>query len=64
MPLPDCLKEQDGGGYRHVERVEAPQHGDADMRIGSASPLVSESRRFCAHDDGGTLGHGRVVVEA
>ena len=41
--LTDGFEKEDGGRDGDVERVHAPQHGDADMGIGCLTPLVGES---------------------
>ena len=64
LSLSDGLKEQNGSRDRDIERVQATQHRDADMGIGSTPPLVGKSRRFRTHDDGRSLRHRGVIVEA
>ena len=62
VPLADGLEEEDGGGDGDVERVEAAEHRDADVRIRGAAPGVGEAGGFRAHDKGGRTGHFRIVI--
>ena len=63
ISLPDGFKQQDGGAHRYIERVEAAQHRDTDMRIGGLTPYVGQSCRLRTHDDGCATAHVGVVVE-
>ena len=62
FPLPHGFVHEDGGADTDVEGVEASQHGDTDMGIGSLAPLLGESRRLCSHDDGSGLRHVVVII--
>ena len=47
-PLPDGLEEEDGGGDRNVETVQAAEHRDADVRIGGAAPISHLVNHFAS----------------
>ena len=64
MALPYCFEHQYGGADAYVQRVDATEHGDADVGVGGLSPKVSQSVVLGAHDDGRSARHVCVIVEA
>ena len=63
MALPYCFEHQYGGADAYVQRVDAAEHGNADVGVGSLSPKVSQSVVLGAHDDGRSTRHVGVVVK-
>ena len=62
LPLPDGLEQEDGSRDGDVERVEAAEHGDADVRVRRATPRIGEAGGLGAHHKGGRTGHFRIVI--
>lgn len=64
LPLSDGLEQQDGSTDGYVERVKAPQHGDANVGISSLAPLLGKPCGLRSHHNGSRTSHRGIVVEA
>ncbi len=62
VALAYSLIHEDGGGDTDIERVEAAEHRDTDMHVGSLAPDGGETRRLRTHHDGGGPAHVVVVI--
>ena len=62
LALADGLEEEDGGGDGGIQRIEPAQHGDADVSVGGASPLLCQAGGFGADHDGRPVRHVAVII--
>ena len=63
LALAHSLEHEDSGRDADVERISNAQHRNADMGIGSLTPLVSQSRSLSTHHNSGRLTHIGIVIQ-